>query len=180
MISKPESQRLLAPESLVQTKHESFLGPRSPKRRDKRLPFWYDFGVRRQAIQVHQPLRLRDCLFVKRCDSCRERIDECIKLGVRQRTVDIAIQLRQVAVESSAPKSTPTLARDRSNAAISHGASSRDQAGPNLPLREDRLFPAGKTHVACQSEFAADAGCPPPYGCNGDHRRTAQSGKHVR
>src|ERR1700679_445791 len=99
MISKPGFNFARRVKAFFKQSAKSFLGRWSPERSGKGLPFWCNFGVGRQAIQVNQPLRLGDCLLVKRCNSCSERVDECVELSVRQRTIDVAVQLCQIAVD---------------------------------------------------------------------------------
>jgi hypothetical protein len=74
MISKPGFDIARRVKALFKQSAKSFLGRGSPERSGKSLPFWRNFGVLRQAIQVNQALRLCDCLLVKRCNSCREGV----------------------------------------------------------------------------------------------------------
>src|SRR3984885_9147308 len=61
------------------------------------IPAGGDFHVWRQACLAHQALGVGDRPFVERRDALRQFVDEAVELGVRQRPVDIAIGLREIA-----------------------------------------------------------------------------------
>src|SRR5215469_3784749 len=113
--------------------------------------------------------RLRDCVLIEGCNPSCEAVNEIVQLPIWQRAIDVAIQLRQFAIDVIRSEqhfegsSSPDQTRQSS-----HGPPAGDQSRSNLPLRQDRFLPAGEAHVARECEFAADAGCASTYRADGD------------
>ena len=82
---------------------------------------------------------------------------------------------------SSDPSSTSRARRPADQPGQArHGPAAGDQADAHFPLRQDRLFPAGETHVAGQSELAA-VPCRPTADQGDRHEgRARQAHKDVR
>src|SRR5437899_10513147 len=148
---------------------------------EKGAPFRYYLGICWQTCNIDQVFCCRKCLLVERCDSPGEIVHKIIQFRIRQRAIDIAPQLRQIAAEvvraeqhlqGSSPTDESRQSRYRS--AAGHQSSS------HLPLGKDGLFAAGKAHVACQSELAANACRASTNQGNRNHRQSAYPGKHVR
>src|SRR5208282_2672043 len=55
-----------------------------------------------------------------------------------------------------------------------------DHADTHFPLREDRFFPAGETHVAGQGELTAVPSRPAPDHGDRRNRRVRQANEYVR
>ena len=62
----------------------------------------------------------------------------------------------------------------------SHGTAAGDQTDRHLPLRQDRLFPAGEAHVAGQGDFAAVSRRPSPDRGDRHDGRPRQAHKDIR
>ena len=98
----------------------------------------------------------------------------------RGRAIDVAVALRQVAVDVvRAEQDLQRAAAPDQARQPGHRAAAGHQAGADLPLRQDRLLPAGEAHVAGERELAADAGRPPANRRDRDDRRAAQPHEHV-
>src|SRR3954462_182987 len=77
---------------------ESGLGGGSSQRRQERVPFRRDLGIRRQAGLVDEIFGFGNRWLVEERDPQRKRIDEAVKLGIGQRTIDVAVEFGDVAV----------------------------------------------------------------------------------
>ncbi|MNX87507.1 hypothetical protein D3C86_1194380 [compost metagenome] len=117
---------------------------------------------------------------VERRYAPRQSIDEGIQFGIWQRAIHVAVLLGQRAVDIGAteqhlqrppPPHQPWQAR--------HGPASGHKTRANLELREHRLLPAGKPHVAGQRQFAAHARGTAADRRDGHHRGPAQADQHV-
>ncbi len=118
---------------------------------------------------------------VERCDACRHSLDEPIEFGIGHRAVDVAVTLCKFAINVIGTKEyLERAASSDQTRQPRHWSSAWDKAGADLPLRKNRLFPAGKPHVAGEREFAAHAGSPATDRCDGNNRSAAQSNQHVR
>src|SRR5437899_7090038 len=65
-------------------------------RSDARVPPGFDFDIRRQTSDVDEAPSIHDCSFVERGDSGGKRIDKSVKVSIRQRPIQIVIQLVEV------------------------------------------------------------------------------------
>src|SRR5579871_5909405 len=83
-------------EAALHQRFDSILCGRSPERRDARIPPSAELDIRRQA-GVDEALGLGDRPFVELCDPRRKRLDECIEVGVGQRSIDVAVGLGLVS-----------------------------------------------------------------------------------
>jgi hypothetical protein len=81
LLEAPRDQRL-----------DPLLSGRTPERIDARIPSDAELDVRRQA-GVDEALGLGDRPFVELGDPGRERLHECIQIGVGQCAIDIAVGL---------------------------------------------------------------------------------------
>src|ERR1700730_8888468 len=68
-------------------------------RSNARVPPRFDFDIRRQTSVVDEAPGIHDCPFVEGGDSAGKRIHKSVEVGIRQRTIHIAIKLDQVAWE---------------------------------------------------------------------------------
>src|SRR5882724_4159201 len=66
-------------------------------RSDASVPPGFDFDIRRQTSDVDKAPGIHDCPFVKGGDSGRKRIDNSVKVSIRQRPIHVTIELGQVA-----------------------------------------------------------------------------------
>src|SRR5450631_3025390 len=76
---------------------DSLLCGWSCHRSNARVPPGFDFDIRRQTSDVDKASGIHDCPFVEGGDSGGKRIDKSVKVSIRQRPIDIAIELGQVA-----------------------------------------------------------------------------------
>src|ERR1700733_13983482 len=113
------------------------------------IPAGGDFHVWRQACLAHQALGVGDRPFVERRDALRQLVDEAVELGVRQRPVDIAIGLREIAADVvGAQQHLQRTLSAHLPWHSCHWPAAGDQTDADFPLRQDRFLTAGKTHVA--------------------------------
>ena len=119
------------------------------------MPPGTNLDVRRQA-GVDQALGVGDRPLVKLGDPGRKRFYKPIEIGVGQGAIDTAVGLGWSALMSSELKSTSRARfRPMSRGSRAMGAAAGDHPHPHLPLRDDGLLAAGKTHVAGQRDLAA-------------------------
>src|SRR3989442_14736747 len=84
-------------EASLYQRFDSLLRGRSSHRSNASIPAGFDFDIRRQAGNVDQALGIGDCLFVEGGDPGGKRIDKPVEIGIRQRTIHVAVALCQVA-----------------------------------------------------------------------------------
>src|SRR5207245_1725034 len=148
---------------------------------EKGAPLRYYLGIWWQTCNIDQVFCCRECLLVERCDSAREIVHKIIQFLIRQRAIDIAPQLRQIAAdvvraEQHLQGSSPTDESRQSR----HRSAAGHQTSSDLPLGKDGFFAACKAHVGCQGELTANACCSSANQRNGNYRQSAYPGKHVR
>src|SRR6266446_5015231 len=165
-------------EAALHQRLDSELAGGAAQRGDKSVPFKRDFRIGRQACYVDQALRVSDRLLVERCDPSRQRIDKCIEFRVRQGSIDVTVTLGEVAVNIVCAEQhfECTASADQAGQP-SHRSAARHQGGTNLPLRQNGLLAARKTHVAGQRKLASDSGrttADRDYGCDGSPAETYQ------
>src|SRR4051794_15628200 len=131
------------------------LGRGASQRSNTRIPPRSDLDIRWQT-GVHQALRVRDRPFVELCDAGRERLDESVEFGVRQRAIHIAVGFGLFSTDIvgtqehlKGPVSSNELRQSR------HWAAAGNHPYAYLPLREDGFFAADETHVARERDLAA-------------------------
>ncbi len=147
---------------------------------EERIPFGDDLRVGRQAVHVDQPLRLSEGLFVERRDSRGERVDEVVQFRVGEGPVDVPVALGEVAVDIvGAQQDFQRTAAPDQPRQPRHRAAAGDQARAHLPLRQQRLLPAGESHIAGEGELAADAGGTPADRGDRHDGCAAQPRQHV-
>src|SRR6266849_9945255 len=168
-------------EAALHQRLDSELAGGAAQRGDKSVPFKRDFRSGRQACYVDQALRVSDRLLVERCDPSRQRIDKCIEFRVRQGSIDVTVTLGEVAVNIVCAEQhfERTASADQSGQP-SHRSAARHQGGTNLPLRQNGLLAARKTHVAGQRKLASDPGRTAADGDNGYDGSPAEAYQHVR
>src|SRR5262249_56299471 len=99
-------------------------------------------------------------LSIKRSTPYRERINEFIKFGVGQCTIDVAIKLGQITANIvRAQEHFQCASSAHQPRQSSHWSAAWNNAGANFPLRKDSLFATRKAHVACKCKLTSDAGC---------------------
>jgi hypothetical protein len=76
----------------------AFLRGGTPQRRDARVPPGAELDVRRQA-GIDEALGVGDCLLVKPGNPGRQRVHECVEVGIGQCPVHVAIGLGLVATD---------------------------------------------------------------------------------
>jgi len=90
-------------------------------------------------------------------------VDEIVQLGIRQRTVYVAVEFgvgapdvfgAQEHFESASPSDYPRQSR--------HRPSTGDEAHPHFPLRQERSLTARVAHVAGEQQLTAVSGRPAP------------------
>src|SRR5258706_600515 len=126
------------------------------------LPTRAKFLRRGEARNVDKVFRFSDGLFVERSDTHRQRVDKSIEFGVRQSTIDVAIQLGEIAsniVRAEQHFQRPSSAYKARQSG--HRAAPWNHAGTNFPLRQDGRFATRKAHIARKRKFASDAGRTP-------------------
>src|SRR5258707_11753529 len=160
---------------------DSALAGGAAQRGEESVPFKRDFRVRRQACNVHQPLRVSDRLLVERCDPHRQRIDKRVEFQVRQGSIDVTVALREVAgnIVSAEQYFERTASADQAGQP-SHRPAARYQGRTNLPLRQNSPFATRKTHVAGQRKLASDPGRTAADRDNGYDGSPAEAYQHVR
>jgi hypothetical protein len=110
-------------------------------------PLWRDFRVGRQTGNVDELFRNGDCLFVERRDPHRKFIDESVKIGIGQRTVHVALDLRKIAVDIvGAQQNFQSTAAAHQAWKSRHQTVTRHQSSAHFPLRQNRIFAARKPH----------------------------------
>src|SRR5580704_17019251 len=75
---------------------EISLRRRTSDRFDAGIPTFGNFDIARQA-GIHESLGIGNRPLVEGRDTTGERVDESIELGIRQRTVHVAVGLRELA-----------------------------------------------------------------------------------
>src|SRR5450755_286357 len=126
------------------------------------VPPGFDFDIRRQTSDVDKAPGIHDCPFVEGGDSAGKRIDKSVNVSIRQRPINVAIELGQVAWDvvcaqnhfQGAPSSHETRQ-------LRHGATARHQTGANFKLRQDGVFATGETHVARKGKLTSHTSRPP-------------------
>src|SRR4030088_1012204 len=88
-----------AMEAALHQRLDSLLTRRTSESGQERIPFRFDFQIRRQARDVDGTLGLSDGLLVERCNAHGERFNEPVEFGIRQRPVDVAVPFGEVAVD---------------------------------------------------------------------------------
>src|SRR3954452_5034429 len=146
----------------------------------ERVPLRPNFQIRRQARDVNETLGLSDRLLIERRNAHRERFDEPVKFGVRQRPIDVAVPFGEVAGDIIGTEQhferSPSPHQTRQSR---HRPAARYQTGADLPLRQDRLLATCETHVARQRELTADASRAASDRGDGYDRRTAETDEHI-
>src|SRR6266851_6238165 len=181
MVSEPIFDIAGPMEAALHQRLDSELAGGAAQRGDKSVPFKRDFRIGRQACHVDQALRVSDRLLVERCDPSRQRIDKCIEFRVRQGSIDVTVTLREVAanIVSAEQHFERTTSADQAGQP-SHRSAARHQCGTNLPLRQNGLLAARKTHVAGQRKLASDSGRTAADRDNGYDGSPAEAYQHVR
>ena len=126
-------------------------------------------------------LVLSDRPFVELGDPGRERFNERIQLGVGQGAINVAVGLGLVCADVfRAQEHLEGAVSTDESGQPSHGAAAGDHPHAHLPLRDDCLLAAGKTHVARQGDLAAVAGRTPADKGDGGDWQAGQAREKVR
>src|SRR5882672_8393260 len=180
MVSEPIFDIAGVMEAALHQRLDSELAGGAAQRGEESVPFKCDFRVGRQACYVNQSLGVGDRPLVERCDPSCQRIDKRIEFGVRQGSIDVTVTFGEVAaniVSTEQHFECPPSANQARQP--SHRPAARHQAGANLPLRQNGLLAARKTHVAGQRKLASNPCRAAPdrdYGCDGS---PAEAYQHV-
>src|SRR5450631_803517 len=184
MLSNEISQAIFCIAGLAKASPNQLLDPLlcgwSCHRSNARVPPGFDFDIRRQTSDVDKASGIHDCPFVEGGDSGGKRIDKSVKVSIRQRPIDIAIELGQVAWDvvcaqnhfEGAPSSHETRQ-------LRHRATARHQTGANFKLRQDGFFATGKTHVAGKGKLTSHTSRPPANRRYRYDRCTTQAHHHL-
>jgi len=133
-----------------------------------------------KAGNVDQALGIRDCLFVEGGDPGGKRIDKPVEIGIRQRTIHVAVALGQLAW-ARRPRLDyfelrVSLPMRRDSRAI--GPPPGTKPAPTSNCDKMAFFATRKTHVASKGKLTPHTSRSPPNQCYRHDRCTTQAHEH--